>query len=183
MQSSLKRIEQALANSSGGSSRGGSSVGGTPRDPSRFPSGEPRPTRRNTYEAVVASGPGGIRATGSESVRATGMSVDASPLDSEIDDEARAALARAEAEAAEQAARRAARARVADHPDGEDFAHMPLPIRGTLANISAWIENAAVHRPFAEFCCCAGNSRMSTVERLFERDPHVGWMQYAKLMG
>ena len=61
MQSSLKRIEAALTNSSGASSRGGTSFGGSPRDPFRVSSGEPRPTRRNTYETGVVSGSVGVR--------------------------------------------------------------------------------------------------------------------------
>ena len=60
---------------------------------------------------------------------------------------------------------------------------MPLPIRGTLANITGWNVNTAVHRRFAEFCRCSSNTRMATIEKLFDRESHVGWMQYAEILG
>ena len=64
----------------------------------------------------------------------------------------------------------------------KNFGHMPVPIRVSLNAMSNWCIAREVYGRFVQFCRSSGNAKLTPVERLFERNPHISWMMYSEPM-
>ena len=106
----------------------------------------------------------------------TGESIapSAASVDSEVreDEEARAALARAEAEAA---TRRRPGAAYTESTPAESFGHLPVPLLQALSRVTTWTLTLDVHDSFLVYCSTVRNQKAKEATALFAGEGSIGY--------